>query len=79
MERVRFLVQKQKKDGSKADVTDKAEWLTSDKSVATVINGIITAVAPGSTTIYIKKQKSPFTISVNKAPFFTPEKGSQNC
>ncbi|RNB87282.1 Ig-like domain-containing protein [Brevibacillus fluminis] len=73
MERVRFLVQKQKKGGSKADVTEKAEWLTSDKSVATVINGIITAVvAPGSTTIYIKKQKSPFTISVNKAPFFYP-------
>ena len=37
------------------DATDKTVvWSTSDPSVATVSNGLVRAVAPGSATIYVK-------------------------
>lgn len=38
-------------DRTKENVTNKAEWTTSDKQIATVKNGIITAVAPGTVKI----------------------------
>ncbi|MGE5703678.1 MAG: cadherin-like beta sandwich domain-containing protein, partial [Clostridia bacterium] len=39
------------RDKTKAVITDKAEWLTSDEQVVTVQDGLITAVAPGNATI----------------------------
>ncbi|GAB1533886.1 MULTISPECIES: Ig-like domain-containing protein [Brevibacillus] len=45
-------------------VTDKAEWTSSKRSVATVENGKIVAIAPGTATIKAEYQKKSTTISV---------------
>lgn len=39
-------------DGSDEDVTNKADWVSSDPSVATVNDGYVHALKEGSTTIY---------------------------
>ncbi|MGD8192159.1 OmpL47-type beta-barrel domain-containing protein [Brevibacillus ginsengisoli] len=51
-------------DRSKAIVTDKAEWQTSNEQIATVKNGVITAVAPGTATIQAKYQEKTIFITV---------------
>ncbi|MFC8687427.1 Ig-like domain-containing protein [Brevibacillus porteri] len=45
-------------------VTDKAEWTSSKPGVATVENGKIVAIAPGTATIKAKYQKKFTTMSV---------------
>src|SRR5579871_5092694 len=38
-------------DGSHQDISDVATWVSGDATVATVAKGVVTGVAPGSTTI----------------------------
>lgn len=52
------------KDGSKVDVSEKAEWTTSDKRVASVKDGVITAIAPGSATIKVEYRGKTATVKV---------------
>ncbi|MGD8192157.1 beta strand repeat-containing protein [Brevibacillus ginsengisoli] len=51
-------------DQTKAVVTDKAEWTTSDEQIATVKEGMITAVAPGTATIQASYKGKKVTIKV---------------
>ncbi|MFC5448924.1 Ig-like domain-containing protein [Paenibacillus aestuarii] len=50
---------------SEADVTNKAEWTTSDSSVAEVSNGLITAVGKGSATVTAKYGTRTVTVQVS--------------
>ena len=53
-----------------ADTTDIVEWSTDDATVATVINGTVTAVAPGTATITVKAgdYTATCTVTVTNAP-----------
>ncbi|HWO54079.1 Ig-like domain-containing protein [Paenibacillus sp. FSL M7-1455] len=51
-------------DGSAKDVSSKAEWKTSNYKVATVVNGKITAVGSGKTTITAKYANKTVRIPV---------------
>lgn len=52
-------------DNTSEDVSDKAEWSTSDANVATVINGKVTAHSPGSATIAAKYGSQSISVPVN--------------
>ncbi|GAB2703174.1 hypothetical protein ACFQWB_01545 [Paenibacillus thermoaerophilus] len=41
-------------DNKTDNVSDKAEWISEDDSVATVVNGVVTGVGAGSTTVQAK-------------------------
>lgn len=51
-------------DNSRTVITDKAEWVSSDEQVATVQNGVITAVASGTATIKAKYKGRSVSIKV---------------
>jgi uncharacterized protein YjdB len=52
-------------DNSTDGVSDKAEWSTSDSSIATVINGTVTGHSPGSATITAKYGTVSLTVPVS--------------
>ncbi|RNB85850.1 hypothetical protein EDM56_17780 [Brevibacillus fluminis] len=51
-------------DGSKRDVTADSIWTSSDEQVATVKDGVITAIAPGETSIRGRYQDRLITVKV---------------
>ncbi|RNB85849.1 tandem-95 repeat protein [Brevibacillus fluminis] len=51
-------------DGSKRDVTAKTQWSSRNEQVATVKDGVITAVGPGETVIRGKYQDRVVTVRV---------------
>ena len=58
-------------DGSKVDVTSSAVWTSEDTSIATVTNGLITAVKEGTTKVYAVYKFRPaieFTVTVTDTP-----------
>lgn len=54
----------EKGDPTNKDVTAEATYVMADESVATVANGEVTAVAPGSTTITITHGKNEVKVNV---------------
>lgn len=52
------------KDGSKAVVTEKAEWQSADESIAAVKDGTITAVSKGATKVTVTNRDQTLTIGV---------------
>ncbi|CAM3546345.1 Ig-like domain-containing protein [Marinicrinis lubricantis] len=55
-------------DGRQKDITTDAEWSSSDKNVAEVSNGVITALASGTSTITASygEQSTTITVDVDK-------------
>lgn len=51
-------------DGTTEDVTSKAKWTTSKKSIAEVNNGLVTAKSKGKTTVKAQYGKKSASISV---------------
>lgn len=51
-------------DRTKADVTDKAEWTSSDEEIATVKDGVILALSPGEVEIIAEYEGKIVTIYV---------------
>ncbi|MER1990200.1 MAG: S8 family serine peptidase, partial [Solibacillus isronensis] len=56
-------------DATEEDVTSKATYVVADENVATVVNGLVTAVAEGTTTITVSHGENEATVTVTvKAP-----------
>ncbi|WP_052339822.1 Ig-like domain-containing protein [Gorillibacterium massiliense] len=52
------------KDGTVANVSSDVEWSTKDKSIAEVLDGVITGIATGSTTVTAKYNDEKINITV---------------
>lgn len=56
-------------DATEEDVTSKATYVVADENVATVVNGLVTAVAEGTTTITVSHGENEATVAITvKAP-----------
>ncbi|QRG68367.1 Ig-like domain-containing protein [Brevibacillus choshinensis] len=54
-------------NGDKVDVTEKAEWTTSDEKVVTVAGGVVTGVGPGKAKLTVKYGGKSVTVPVEAA------------
>jgi hypothetical protein len=52
-------------DGTTEDVSNKADWTSSNDSIATVTNGLVKGLASGSTTITAKYNNQSLSLPVN--------------
>lgn len=68
----------QEGDATNADVTAKATYVSADEGIATVTNGLVTAVGEGSTTITVSYGENDVTVnvSVTKPVVVDPEPGT---
>ncbi|MBB3108907.1 uncharacterized protein YjdB [Paenibacillus phyllosphaerae] len=63
-EEAELLIYARYSDNSEADITGKVEWSVKDDGIAEVINGTITGIATGSTTVTAQYGEKSVTIPV---------------